>query len=545
MGKELEWYKPFGQVLEWKEPFAKWFLGGQFNIVHNCLDRHMKTATKDKVAYICESEPGEVERWTYADLYKDVNKLANAMKKLGVTKGDRVMIFLPMIPQLPVAMLACAKIGAIHSVVFSGFSSTSLRDRILDSEAKLVITADGGYRRGKIVGLKHIADEAVKETPSIKHMIVFNRAESQGGDEGGPRPVVARDNRQGIRRSARPSSWTPRTCSTRSTPPAPPASPRASSTFRAATPWAPTPRSSSRSTSRTSDVWWCAADVGWVTGHSYIVYAPLMMGVTSILYEGAPDYPDAGRWWKIIEREKVTVLYTSPTAIRMHMKYGETVGRASTTSRASRLLGSVGEPINPEAWRWYYKNIGASRCPIMDTWWQTETGNFMITPLPITPAEAGFGDQAASPGFWPSVYDQNGKQIEPGHNGFAVLLKPWPGMLRTIYKDPERYKQTYWVALRRRLSHRRLRDDGRRRLLLVPRPRRRGLERRRPQAGDRRGRIRPGLPSGGCRGRRDRRAARGQGRRAQGLRHAEARLHGLRRPQQGAQGLGRPRRSAR
>jgi acetyl-CoA synthetase len=442
MGKELEWYKPFSQVLEWKEPFAKWFLGGKFNIVHNCLDRHMKTAIKDKVAYIYESEPGEVERWTYADLYREVNKLANAIKKLGVGKGDRVMLFLPMIPQLPVAMLACAKIGAIHSVVFSGFSATSLRDRILDSEAKLIITADGGYRRGKVVGLKHIADEALKEAPSIKHMIVFNRAgakvEMTAGRDLWWHEITANESPEcpTEQLDSEDMLYTLYTSGTTGKP---------KGIVHVQAGYAVGTYATLKLTFdlKDTDVWWCAADVGWVTGHSYIVYAPLMMGVTSILYEGAPDYPDAGRWWKLIEREKVTVLYTSPTAIRMHMKYGETWAQKYNLS-SLRLLGSVGEPINPEAWRWYYKNIGASKCPIMDTWWQTETGNFMITPLPITPLKPGSATKPF-PGISASVYDQNGKQIEPGQNGFAVLLKPWPGMLRTIYKDPERYKQTYWV----------------------------------------------------------------------------------------------------
>ncbi|MFZ1947120.1 MAG: acetate--CoA ligase [bacterium] len=441
MGKELDWYKPFGQVLEWKEPFAKWFLGGQFNIVHNCLDRHMKTNIKDKVAYICESEPGEVERWTYGQLYKAVNKLANAMKKIGITKGDRVMIFLPMVPQLPVAMLACAKLGAIHSVVFSGFSSASMKDRILDSEAKLVITSDGGYRRGKIVELKKIADEAVKETPSVKHIIVFNRAnhkvEMKAGRDLWWHEITAKESEEcpTEQLDSEDMLYTLYTSGTTGKP---------KGIVHVHGGYAVGTYATLKFTFdlKGDDVWWCAADVGWVTGHSYIVYAPLMMGVTSILYEGAPDYPDAARWWKILEREKVTVLYTSPTAIRMHMKFGEQwAGKHNLKSL--RLLGSVGEPINPEAWRWYYKNIGASRCPIMDTWWQTETGNFMITPLPITPLKPGSATKPF-PGILASVFDQNGKQIEPGHNGFAVLLKPWPGMLRTLYKDPERYKQTYW-----------------------------------------------------------------------------------------------------
>jgi acetyl-CoA synthetase len=441
MGKELEWYKPFDKVLEWNQPFAKWYLGGKFNIVHNCLDRYIKTGRKNKVAYIYESEPGEVERWTYFDLYKEVNKLANAMKKMGIKKGDRVMIFLPMIPQLPVAMLACAKIGAIHSVVFSGFSAASLKDRIIDAEAKAIITCDGGYRRGKVVTLKHTADEAVKETPSIEHMIVFNRAnqkvEMKKGRDVWWHEITAKESEECPTEpmDSEDILYTLYTSGTTGKP---------KGIVHVQAGYAVGIYSTLKFVFdlKDDDIWWCAADVGWVTGHSYIVYAPLMMGVTSILYEGAPDYPDAGRWWKIVEREKVTVLYTSPTAIRMHMKYGEKWAQKQNLS-SLRLLGTVGEPINPEAWRWYYKYIGTDRCPIMDTWWQTETGNFMISPLPITPLKPGSATKPL-PGILADVFDQEGKPIKPGQNGFAVLLRPWPGMLRTIYKDPERYKQTYW-----------------------------------------------------------------------------------------------------
>jgi acetyl-CoA synthetase len=442
MGKELEWYKPFDKVLEWDEPFAKWFTGGKFNIVHNCLDRHMKTDTKNKVAYIYESEPGEVERWTYADLYKEVNKLANAMKKLGVKKGDRIMLFMPMIPQLPMAMLACAKIGAVHSVVFSGFSSTSLKDRIIDSEARLLITCDGSYRRGKVVGLKQTADEAVKETPSITHVIVFNRAgqkvNMQAGRDLWWNEITAKESDEcpTEQLDSEDMLYTLYTSGTTG-------KPKGIVHVQAGYAVGAYATLNFVFDIKDNDIWWCAADIGWVTGHSYIVYAPLMLGATSILYEGAPDYPDAGRWWKIAEREKVTILYTSPTAIRMHMKYGPQWAEKHDL-KSLRLLGSVGEPINPEAWRWYYKNIGGSRCQIMDTWWQTETGHFMITPLPITPLKPGSATKPF-PGILAGVYDQHGKPIEPGQNGFAVLLRPWPGMLRTIYKDPERYKQTYWV----------------------------------------------------------------------------------------------------
>ncbi|MCX7757319.1 MAG: acetate--CoA ligase [candidate division WOR-3 bacterium] len=443
MAQELYWYRPYERVLEWNLPFAKWFLGGKINIVANALDRHMTTEVADKVAYIYEPEPEseKIERWTYRDINREVCKLANVLKKLGVSKGDRVTIYLPMIPQLPIAMLACAKIGAIHSVVFSGFSSVALKDRILDADAKVLITCDGGYRRGKLVPLKANADEALKDCPNVKHVIVYKRAGSEvnmvpgrdfwwheltqnesdicptealdsedvlfilytSGTTGKPKGIVHVHGGYGV------GVYT---------------------TFKFIFDIKP------------NDIWWCAADIGWVTGHSYIVYGPLMNGATSVLYEGAPDYPDPGRWWRTIEREKVTLFYTSPTAIRMHMRYGEQWALKSDLS-SLRLLGSVGEPINPEAWRWYYKYIGKERCPIMDTWWQTETGHILISPLPITPLKPGSATKPF-PGIKAGVYSSEGKPIMPNENGFAVLLGPWPGMLRTLYKDPERYKEVYW-----------------------------------------------------------------------------------------------------
>ncbi len=441
MAKELEWFEPWQRVFEWNLPFAKWFVGGKINIAHNALDRHMKTNRKDKIAYIFESEPGEVGRWTYSDLYREVNKLANALKKLGVKKGDRVTIYLPMIPQLPIAMLACAKIGAIHSVVFSGFSATALKDRIQDSEAKVLITADGGYRRGKLVPLKANSDEALNDCPTIEKVIVFNRANAKVEMKPG-RDLWWNE----LTENESTECETEKTDSedilyllyTSGTTGKPKGIVHVHGGYAVGT----------YTTLKfvfdikDSDIWWCAADIGWVTGHSYIVYAPLMLGATSILYEGAPDYPDAGRWWKIIEREKVTILYTSPTAIRMHMRYGEEWANKHNLS-SLRLLGSVGEPINPEAWRWYYKNIGKERCPIMDTWWQTETGSFVVSPLPITPLKPGSATKPL-PGFAGTVYTSDGKPIKPNENGLAVLTKPWPAMLRTLYKDPERYKQVYW-----------------------------------------------------------------------------------------------------
>jgi acetyl-CoA synthetase len=443
MAQELEWFKPYDRILEWNLPFAKWFIGGKINIVSNALDRHMKTAVADKVAYIYEPEPAneKVERWTYRDLNREVNKLANALKRLGVKKGDRVTIYLPMIPQLPIAMLACAKIGAIHSVVFSGFSSVALKDRIKDAEAKILITCDGGYRRGKLVTLKANADEALKECPTIEHVIVFNRANTninmmtprdlwwheitKNESEECPTEILDSEDLLYILYTSGTTG-----------------KPKGIVHVHGGYAVGVYTTIKFIFDIKDSDIWWCAADIGWVTGHSYIVYGPLMAGATSVLYEGAPDYPDPGRWWRTIEREKVTILYTSPTAIRMHMRYGEDWALKSDLS-SLRLLGSVGEPINPEAWRWYYKYIGKERCPIMDTWWQTETGHILISPLPITPLKPGSATKPF-PGIKASVYNQGGQPIKPNENGFAVLLGPWPGMLRTLYKDPERYKEVYW-----------------------------------------------------------------------------------------------------
>ncbi len=442
MAKELEWFKPWEKVLdESNAPFFKWYIGGKLNIAHNCLDRHMKTKVKDKVAYIYHSEPGEVERWTYAQMYQEVNKLANALKRLGVKKGDRVTIFLPMIPQLPIAMLACAKIGAIHSVVFSGFSSASLRDRIQDAEAKVLITADGGYRRGKVVTLKSNADTALAECPTIEHCIVFQRAnnpvEMKPGRDLWWHEITAQESIECPTEEV-DSEDTLYILYTSGTTGKPKGIVHVHGGYAVGT----------YTTLKfvfdikPEDIWWCAADIGWVTGHSYIVYAPLMLGATSILYEGAPDYPAPDRWWSIIEKEKVTILYTSPTAIRMFMRFGEEYPAKHDLS-SLRLLGSVGEPINPEAWRWYRKNIGRDKLQIMDTWWQTETGSFVISPLPITPLKPGSATRPL-PGFSAAVVNQEGKPIEPKENGFAIILRPWPSMLRTLYKDPERYVQVYW-----------------------------------------------------------------------------------------------------
>ena len=436
----LEFYTPYTKVVEWNAPWVKWFVGAKYNIVHDAVDKHVKTWRKNKVAIIFEGEPGDVRKLTYNDLYIEINKLANALKKLGVTKGDRVGIYLPMIPELSIAMLACAKIGAIHSVVFSGFSATAFRDRMNDCEAKAVITCDSFWRRGKKVPLKTQTDEAIKDAPSVKNVIVYKRTND---------PVNWTNNRDLWWHEV--TKDMPKECPTEQldandplyflytsgTTGKPKGIIHAHAGYAVGTAltlkWV--------FDVKDEDVYWCAADVGWVTGHSYIVYAPLILGATSIIYEGAPDWPQQDRWWDIIERYGATILYTSPTSVRLFMRFGEDWPKKHDLS-SLRLLGSVGEPINPEAWMWYYKNIGHEKCPIMDTWWQTETGHFVISPLPITPLKPGSATKAL-PGMSAEVYNEEGKAVQNA-GGNLVLTHPWPGMLRGIYKNPERYEQTYW-----------------------------------------------------------------------------------------------------
>jgi len=437
---ELEWYKPWTSVLDWSNaPFPKWFIDGKINIVHNALDRHMKTWRKNKVAYIWEGELGEIRKLTYRDLYVEVNKFANALKSLGVKKGDRVTIYLPMIPELPISMLACAKIGAIHSVVFSGFSAHAMRDRTNDAEAKVVITVDGFYRRGKLIPLKANADEGLRDTPSVKHTIVVKHAGNE--IEMNDRDVWWHEIVEGQPTTAKTEVMDSEDILyilyTSGTTGKPKGVVHVHGGYAVGTyrtlKWV--------FDLKDEDVWWCAADIGWVTGHSYIVYAPLIAGVTSVMYEGAPDYPHPDRLWSMVEKYGVTVFYTAPTTVRMFMKYGKEWPKKHDLS-SLRLLGSVGEPINPEAWIWYYEYIGDEQCPIMDTWWQTETGSFMITPLPITPLKPGSATKPF-PGVEADIFDDKGKSLtEKG--GHLVIKTPWPAMLRTLYKDPERYKKQYW-----------------------------------------------------------------------------------------------------
>jgi acetyl-CoA synthetase len=438
----ISWFRPFEQTLEWDLPFAKWFVGGELNIAYNCVDRHVERGLGDKVAYHWIGEPGDRRTLTYGDLQGEVNRAANALKELGVEKGDRVAIYMPMIPELPVAMLACARLGAAHTVVFGGFSAEALSDRINDAEAKVLITADGGWRRGKAVDLKSSADEALKTTPSIQASLVVRRL-----DNGAPM-VAGRDH------------WWHELVASQSEvcPPTPVDSEQllyllyTSGTTAKPKGIVHTTAGYLVQTSFTheivfdvkpDDVYWCAADIGWVTGHSYIVYGPLANATTGVMYEGAPDTPDWDRWWQIVEDYKVTVLYCAPTAIRAFMKQGETYPAEHDLS-SLRVLGSVGEPINPEAWLWYHTNIGRGRAPIVDTWWQTETGAILISPLPgVTTTKPGSATFPL-PGIGADVVDSRGESVPLGGGGYLVLTRPWPSMLRGIYGDPERYRQTYW-----------------------------------------------------------------------------------------------------
>ena len=448
IAQELDWFVAWDRVLEWKVPDAKWFVGGKLNASYNCLDRHIRGARRNKAALIWIGEPGDRRTLTYWDLYREVNKFANALKKLGVTKGDRVAIYMPMIPELPVAMLACSRIGAVHSVVFGGFSAEALRDRINDAQAKLLVTADGGWRRGQIVPLKKDADEALHGTPSIRHVAVVKRGEfqvhmgefqvhmtegrdhwwhdlmSDAEDHCWPEPMDAEDMLYTLYTSGttgKPKGIVHTTGGYLTG-------------VYATTKWV--------FDLKEEDVFWCTADIGWVTGHSYVVYGPLANGATVVMYEGSPDWPDKDRFWRICEELAVTVFYTAPTAIRAFMKWGtEWPKKHKLTSL--RLLGSVGEPINPEAWIWYHENIGGGNCPIVDTWWQTETGMILISPLAgVTTLKPGSATQPL-PGIVADVVNEKGESVPVG-GGYLVLKRPWPAMLRGIYGDPERYKQQYW-----------------------------------------------------------------------------------------------------
>jgi acetyl-CoA synthetase len=440
---ELEWLRPWTQVLDWQPPHARWFVGGQLNACVNCVDRHARGSRRNKAAIIWEGEPGDRRTLTYFDLQREVSKCANVLKSLGTKKGDRVALYMPLVPELAIAMLACARIGAVHSVVFGGFSAESLRDRINDAKARLLMTADGGYRRGQIVQLKQVADEAVAGTPSIEHVVVFQRGAASV-------PVTMQEGRD---------HWYHELMAK--------ASPRCDAEAMDAEDMlyilytsgtTGKPKGIIHTTGgymvgtyattkmvfdlKEDDVFWCTADLGWVTGHSYVVYGPLANGATVVMYEGAPDWPAKDRFWSLIEHYGVTVFYTAPTAIRAFMRWGTEWPKRRDLS-SLRLLGSVGEPINPEAWVWYQQVIGEGRCPIVDTWWQTETGAIMITPLPgLTNTKPGSATHAF-PGIKAEIRNEQGDTVDVG-GGFLAITRPWPSMLRGIYGDPERYVRQYW-----------------------------------------------------------------------------------------------------
>jgi len=440
--KELDWFAPWKKVLQWNPPFAKWFAGGKINIAHNCLDRHLSTWRRNKAAILWEGEPGDHRTLTYQDLHREVCRFANVLKAQGIKKGDRVALYMPMIPELAIAMLGCARIGATHSVVFGGFSAEALRDRINDAQARLVVTADGGWRRGAIVPLKAAVDDALEGTPSVERVIVVRRTGEQVHMSHG-----------------RDLWWHDLVKNASARCPAEKLDAEHPLFILYTSGSTGKPKGVLHTTGgylthvthtaklifdlKDEDTFWCTADIGWVTGHSYVVYGILANGATSVMYEGAPNWPANDRFWDIIERLRVTIFYTAPTAIRAFMRWGQEWPDKHDLS-SLRLLGTVGEPINPEAWMWYHRVIGKKRCPIVDTWWQTETGGILITPIPgaipTKPGSATF----PFPGIDADVVSKDGRPVPPAAGGYLVLRRPWPGMLRTIYGDPERYKQEYW-----------------------------------------------------------------------------------------------------
>ena len=441
VARELHWFEPWTRVLDWQPPFARWFEGGTTNLAYNCLDRNVERGLGAKTAILWEGEPGDHRTLTYAELRDEVARFAGALKALGVGKGDRVGIYMPMVPELPVAMLACARLGATHTVVFGGFSADALRDRCNDAQAKVLVTADGGYRRGSVLALKPIVDEAAAQCPSVEHVVVLKRA---GND---------------IAWTAGRDVWWHEAVAG--------AAPAAAEPVDAEHPLfilytsgtTGKPKGVVHTTGgymvqafqttrlvfdlKDDDIYWCTADCGWVTGHTYLAYGPLLSGATTVMYEGVPNFPAPDRFWDLIERHRVTILYTAPTAIRSFMRWGdEHVTKHDLSSL--RLLGSVGEPINPEAWMWYRKVVGGERCPIVDTWWQTETGGIMVSPLPGAVATKPGSCTIALPGIDVDVVDAEGRSCGPDEGGFLVIRRPWPGMLRTVYGDPDRYVSAYW-----------------------------------------------------------------------------------------------------
>ncbi len=441
---ELDWFEPWHTVLDWRPPHAKWFVGGKLNVAHNCLDRHVEAGRGERTALIWEGEPGDTRTFSYAELHREVSQFSNALRKLGVEKGDRVTIYLPMIPEAAIAMLACTRIGAVHSVVFGGFSPDSLADRNNDAASKVLITADGGWRRGSVVPLKANADAALEQSPTIENVVVVAR----GGDLTDKTPVTMHDGRDhwyhdlmaesssdcpAARMDAEDTLFILYTSGTTGKPKGVVHTTGGYLTQTYAT-------TKAVFDLKDDDVYWCTADVGWITGHSYIVYGPLANGAQVVMYEGAPDTPDRGRFWQLCEKYGVTIFYTAPTAIRAFMRWGEEWPGKSDLS-SLRLLGTVGEPINPEAWMWYHEVIGGERCPIVDTWWQTETGAIMISPLPgLTVTKPGTATRAF-PGIQAAIRDEAGHDTAAG---YLAITTPWPSMLRTVWGDEERFKETYW-----------------------------------------------------------------------------------------------------
>ena len=445
IASELHWFVPWTKTLEWELPFAKWFIGGKTNVSYNCIDRHLGSARKNKVAILWEGEPGEVRALSYQMLHYEVCRFANLLKSFGMQKGDRATIYMGMVPELAIAMLACARIGVAHNVVFGGFSAEALRDRINDSKSRILITADGAYRRGAIVALKKNADEALTNTPSIEKVVVYKRT----GETINMQPV-------------RDVWWHEEIAKMSGKFPAEQLDAEHPLFMLYTSGTTGKPKGVVHTTGgymtgvyitakwvfdlKDDDTYWCSADIGWVTGHSYIVYGPLLNGATTLMYEGAPNYPEPDRFWSIIEKYKVTIFYTAPTAIRAFVKWGD-AWPAKHDLSSLRLLGTVGEPINPEAWIWYRRNIGGERCPIVDTWWQTETGGIMVSPIPgAVPTKPGSATRPL-PGIVVDVVDRQGHSVGTNQGGFLVIKKPWPSMLRTIYGDPERYKKQYWSEI--------------------------------------------------------------------------------------------------
>jgi acetyl-CoA synthetase len=438
----LDWFHPWKQVLEWKVPFAKWFVGGKLNVSHNCLDRHLDTWRRNKAAIVWEGEPGDSRILTYQDLHREVCKAANVLKRLGVEPGDRVGLYMPLVPELAIAMLACARIGATHSIVFGGFSAEAVRDRMNDAQAKLVITADGGWRRGAIVPLKANVDAAVAQCPTVKAVLVVRRTGERVHMTSG-RDRWWHEEMNGTSAHCPPEHLDSEhplfilyTSGTTGKP---------KGVVHTTGGYLTHVAYSTRLVFdlKDTDTYWCTADIGWVTGHSYVVYGPLANGATSLMFEGAPNHPQPDRIWDVVAKYGVTILYTAPTLIRSVIKWGEEWPAKHDLS-SLRLLGTVGEPINPEAWMWYHEKIGHSRCPIVDTWWQTETGGIMVSPLPgATPTKPGSGTLPL-PGIHPDVVDREGKSVGKNQGGLLVVRRPWPGMLRTIHGDPDRYVKQYW-----------------------------------------------------------------------------------------------------